>query len=145
MRLAARARTTASPAQVWEVLGTPSRWPEFEPWLRRVRGTQRRATTGQALVGVSRFYGVTVPIDVLEAVPGERLVLRLHTAPGVTQTVTHELLPTVQGGSDVRVGVVVEGLFARAAAGPLWLASALTLRLLVVRAERLARAARRAA
>ena len=145
MRLAARARTSASPAQVWEVLGHPERWPEFEPWLRRLRGTNRPAATGQALVGVSRFYGVAVPIDVVQAVAGQRLVLRVHTAPGVTQTVTHELVPMVQGGTDVRVNVVVEGLFARPAAGPLWIASALTLRLLVVRAERLVRAARRAA
>jgi hypothetical protein len=58
---------------------------------------------------------------------------------------TFEVLPRVQGGSDLRVGVVVEGLFARAAAGPLWLSSALTLRLLVARAERIARTARRAA
>ncbi len=145
MRLTSRARTSASPAQVWEVLGTPSRWPEVEPFLRRVRGTQRAADTGRTLVGVSRFYGVAVPIDVLVATPGERLVLRVHTAPGVRQTVTFELLATVQGGSDVRVSVVVHGLFARAAAGPLWLSSAVTLRLLVARAERIARAARRAA
>ena len=36
MRLVQRARTSATPAQVWEVLGQPSRWPEFEPFLRRV-------------------------------------------------------------------------------------------------------------
>jgi hypothetical protein len=130
---------------VWEVLGSPGRWPEFEPFLRRVRGTHRPAAAGQTLVGVSRLGGVAVPIDVVEAQPGSRLVLRVHTAPGVRQTMAFELLPTVQGGSDVRVSVVVEGLFARPAAGALWLSSALTLRLLVARAERIARAARRAA
>ncbi len=145
MRLAHRVHTAASPAQVWEVLGDPRRWPEFEPFLRRVRGTHGRAARGQALVGVSRVASVAVPIDVLEAVPGSRLVLRIATAPGVRQTVTHDVLPTVRGGSDIRVSVVVEGLFARLAAGPLWLSSGLTLRLLAVRAERIARAARQAA
>jgi hypothetical protein len=130
---------------VWEVLGQPARWPEFEPFLRRVRGAERAAAAGQTLVGVSRLGAVAVPIDVLEAAPGSRLVLRVHTAPGIRQTMTFELLPVVRGGSDLRLGVVVEGLFARPAAGPLWLSSALSLRLLVARAERIARAARRAA
>lgn len=145
MRLAARAHTSASPAQVWEVLGSPARWPEFDPFLRRVRGGLGTATAGQTLVGVSRIGGLAVPIDVVEAEAGSRLVLRMHTAPGVRQTVTHDIVPTVPGGSDVRVNVVVEGLFARAAAAPLWFARNLTLRLLVVRTERLARAARRTA
>jgi uncharacterized protein YndB with AHSA1/START domain len=145
VRLTAQARTSASPAQVWEVLGSPSRWPEFEPFLRRVRGTHRGAATGQTLVGVSRVGSVAVPIDVVEAVPGSRLVLRVHLAPGVRQTMTFEVLPAVKGGSDLRIGVVVEGLFALSAAGPLWLTGAMTLRLLAARCERIARAARRAA
>ena len=145
MRLTASARTTATPAQVWEVLGTPSRWPEFEPFLRRVRGTHRAASTGQALVGVSRVGGVAVPVDVVEAVPGTRLVLRVHTAPGVRQTMAFEVLPSVRGGSDLRLAVVVEGLLDRPAAGPLWLSGVLTLRLLAARGDRIARAARRAA
>ena len=145
MRLVQKARTSATPAQVWEVLGDAARWPEFEPFLRRLRGAHGALVPGQVLVGVSRVGSLAVPIDVLEVEPGARLVLRVHTAPGVRETVTHEVLPRVAGGSDVRVGVVVEGLFARAAALPLWLASGLTLRLLVARAERLARAARRAA
>ena len=145
MRLTHRVHTDATPAQVWEVLGDPHRWSEFELFLRRVRGTHGALAAGQVLVGVSRIASLAVPIDVLEAEPGARLVLRVHTAPGVVETVTHEVLPRVAGGSDVRVSVVVEGLFARPAAVPLWLASGLTVRLLVARAERLARAARRAA
>lgn len=145
MRLTSSARTTASPAQVWEVLGSPVRWPEFEPFLRRVRGTQRGAAPGQTLVGVARFGAVAVPIDVLEVVPGSRLVLRVHTAPGVRQTMSFDVLPTVDGGSDLRLGLVVEGLFARAAVGPVWLAGALTLRLLAARGDRIARADGRAA
>ena len=145
MRLTASAHTAASPAQVWEVLGQPARWPEFEPFLRRVRGTHGGAVTGQTLVGVSRVGGVGVPLDVVEAVPGSRLVLRVHTAPGVRQTMSFEVLPAGRGGSDLRLAVVVDGLFARPAAGALWLSGALTLRLLAARCDRLARAARRAA
>lgn len=144
MRLTSRVRTAASPEQVWEVLGSPARWPEFEPWLRRVRGVPRPAAAGQALVGVSRFGAVAVPVDVLEATAGERLVLRVHTAPGVRQTLAFDLVPALPGGTDVRVCVHVEGLFARPAAVPLWLSSALTLRLLAVRSERLARTERAA-
>ena len=139
------ARTSATPAQVWEVLGQPSRWPEFEPLLRCVRGTHGAAAAGQTLLGVSRIANLAVPIDVREADPGRRLVVRVHTAPGVGQLLTVDLVPVVSGGTDIACSVVVDGLFARLAAGPLWLASGFTVRLLAVRAERLARAARRAA
>lgn len=145
MRLVQRVRTSAGPAQVWEVLGEPARWPEFEPFLRRVRGTHGAAAAGQTLVGVSRIASLAVPVDVLEVVPRRRLVLRVHAAPGVTQTVTYEVLPVLSGGSDLRGSLAVAGLFARPAAVPLWLANGLTVRLLAVRAERLTRAARRAA
>ena len=145
MRLSQRVRTSASPSQVWEVLGEPSRWPEFELLLRRVRGSDGPVATGQTLLGVSRVALLAVPIDVLEAVAGARLVLRVHAAPGVVERLTFEIVPLVRGGSDICVSVVVDGMFARAAALPLWLGSALTTRVLGVRAERLARAARSAA
>ena len=67
------ARTSATPAQVWEVLGQPSRWPEFEPLLRRVRGTHGPAAAGQTLVGVSRVANLAVPLDVREVDPARRL------------------------------------------------------------------------
>ena len=145
MRLVQRARTSAAPAQVWEVLGAPARWPEFEPFLRRVRGTHGVAVAGQTLVGVSRIGSLAVPIDVLEVETARRLVLRVHTAPGVGELLTFEVVPVVSGGSDLTCSVVVDGVLARAAAGPLWAASGLTVRLLAARAHRLARAARRAA
>lgn len=145
MRLTQRVRTSASPSQVWEVLGEPSRWPEFELMLRRVRGSDGPAAAGQTLLGVSRVALLAVPIDVLEAVAGARLVLRVHAAPGVVERLTFEVVPLVRGGSDICVSVVVDGMFARAAVLPLWLGSAFTTRMLGVRAERLARAARSAA
>lgn len=145
MRLAHRVHTAASAAQVWEVLGRPQRWPQFDPFLRRVRGTDGPAVTGLRLVGVSRVGSLRVPVDVVEATAPSRLVLRVHTAPGVREQVTHEVTPAVRGGCDVTVSVVVDGPLARLAAGPLWLASGVTARLLATRADRLARAARRAA
>ena len=143
MRLVHRVRTSATPAQVWELLGTPSQWPQFDVFLRKVRGTDGRAAAGQHLVGVARWWALGVPLDVLEAVPGERLVLRVRTAPGVTEEVTHVLTPTTSGGTDIRVSVVVEGLLAVPAAVPLWLASGLTSRVLAARTHTLARERRR--
>ncbi len=145
MRLAHSVRTSASPSEVWELFGTPAAWPQFDLFLRRVRGTEGQAAPGQHLVGVARWWALGIPLDVLEAVPDERLVLRVRTAPGLTEEVTHVLTPTVRGGTDIRTSVVVEGLFARPAAVPLWLASGLTTRLLAARTHRLARGRRRTA
>ncbi|CAN5292463.1 hypothetical protein BH24ACT10_BH24ACT10_05080 [soil metagenome] len=52
MRLAHRVRTSASPGQVWQVLGEPARRPEFELVLRRVRGPDGPVGAGQTLLGV---------------------------------------------------------------------------------------------
>ena len=139
MRLVHRVRTTASPAQVWELLGDPARWPQFDLFLRRVREGDGPASTGQQLVGVARWWSLAVPLEVLEAVPGERLVLRVRTAPGVTEEVTHVLVPTTRGGTVITVGIVVDGPFALPAALPLWLASGLTSRVLAARSHLLAR------
>ena len=145
MRLRHRVRTSASPEQVWSVLGDPAHWPEFDLFLHRVRGGSGLAVTGQHLLGVGRGFGVRIPIDVVEAAPERRLVLRVHAAPGVVEEITSEITPLVRGGCDLAVSVVVEGLFARAAAVPLWVARGLTSRLLAHRVEAIARAARRAA
>ena len=128
---------------MWELLGYPSRWPEFDPFLRRVHGAPAVARTGQTLLGIARVTGVRVPIDVVEAVPQQRLELFLHTAPAVSQRVVYELAPALRGGSTLRVGVVVEGLLARPAAAPLWLSNGMIARLLAAQTDRAARAARR--
>lgn len=143
MKLAHRVHTSASPAQVWQVLGDPQRWPEFDLFLRRVRGSHGTAVTGQHLLGLGRVASLRIPVDVVEAVPDRRLVLLVHTAPGLRETVTHEITPAVRGGSDLAVSVVVEGLWARTGWLPLWLASGVTARLLAARVDRLARAERR--
>lgn len=139
MRLSHRVHTAATPAQVWAVLGDPSRWPEFDAFLRRVRGSSGSALAGQHLLGLARLASLRIPVDVVEAVPERRLVLLVHTAPGLRETVTYELTPAVRGGTDVAVGVVVEGLLARVGALPLWLASGVNARLLALQTDRQAR------
>lgn len=145
MRLRHRVRTTATPAQVWALLADPSRWPEHDVTVRRVLGSSGPVTSGQHLLAVTRGAGVRIPVDVLEVEPERRLVVRLPIAPGVAEEVTTTIVPHVRGGCDVVVSVVVDGLFARPTALPIWLVNGLTVRVLVLRAERLARAARKAA
>lgn len=144
MRFAHRVQASASPAQVWALLGDPQAWPRFHPMIRRVRGASGTVRTGQTLLAVARLTSVRIPVDVVDAVPERRLELRLHTAPGVVERVLFELAPRVRGGTVLRVGVSVEGLFARLAAVPLWLADGLVARVLVTLADRSARASRRA-
>ena len=93
VNLSHRVRTSASPAQVWQVLGDPGRWPEFDLFLQQVRGSSGRVSTGDHLLGIGRVVPVRIPVDVVEAVPERRLVLRVHVAPGVVEEVTHALTP----------------------------------------------------
>jgi len=145
VRLQHRVHTSATPAQVWTVLGNPSRWSDFELLMQQVRGAAGTASTGQHLLGIGRVVGLRIPVDVVEAVPERRLVLRIHALPGVVEQITHEIRPATRGGSDLTVSVVVEGTFARVAVAPLWLAGGLTTRVLASRVERLAKATRREA
>jgi hypothetical protein len=145
MRLRHRVHTAASPAQVWEVLGDPRRWPEFELSLRGVRGRPDRVQTGQRLIGLSRVALLGIPIDVVEATPPSRLVLLVHAVPGLREQVRFDVTPAARGGSDVTVSLVVDGLLGWPAVAPLFVSNALTVRLLASRTDRIARAARRAA
>ena len=58
MRLTHRVQTSATPAQVWTVLGNPEAWPSVEPFLRGVRGRPGRAVTGQRLMILARLSAV---------------------------------------------------------------------------------------
>ena len=145
MRLAHRVHTAATPAQVWEVLGEPQRWAEFELALHGVRGRPGTVTTGQRLVALSRFAALGIPLDVLEATPPVRVVLLVHALPGLREEVTYAVAPAARGGSDIVVSVVVDGPLGWPSVVPLFLASGLTARLLARRTDRIARAARRAA
>jgi uncharacterized protein YndB with AHSA1/START domain len=145
MRLVHRVRTPAPPAMVWSVLGTPSNWPLFDLFLSKVKGSTRAAEVGLHLVGVSRWTVLGIPLDVLEVEPERRLVMRVRTAPGITEELTFVLTETTKGGTDIRDSIVVEGLFARPAAPVLWLANGLNARVLAARTATMARAARRTA
>lgn len=145
MRLAHRVHTAASPSQVWQVLGDAQRWPEFHLAWRAVRGTVGPAATGQRLIGVSRAASLGIPVDVAEATAPHRLVLVVHTVPGLREQVTHEVVPVARGGSQITVSVVVDGPLARPAVLLVYLGAGLTARLLARRTDRVARAARRAA
>ena len=145
MRLSHRVHTTASTAQVWDLLSRPVDWPQFLVLLRRVRGTDGPAETGHRLLGITRVGSVGLPIDVLEAVRERRLSLLVRTAPGLREEVTYFVTPAVRGGCDIEVSVVVDGLLAPIGTAPLFLATALSARLLAARAQRTAKAVRGAA
>ena len=145
MRLRHRVHTSASTAQVWELLADPGDWPQFLLLLRRVRGTDGQAETGQRLLGITRIGSVGLPIDVLEAVRDRRLALLVQTAPGLREQVTFFVTPAVRGGCDIEVSVVVDGLLAPLGTAPLFLATALSARLLAARARRSPSVARGAA
>lgn len=145
MRIAHRVHTAASPAEVWAALSDPSAWPAFDLFLGGMRGRVTQVAAGQRLMAVVRLSMLAIPVDVVEAVPGERLVLVVHTAPGLREQLSFDLTPSVQRGCDIRVSVAVEGLFAPAAVLPVWLASGLTARVLAARTQRQARQARRSA
>ena len=145
MRLAHRVHTSATPAQVWEVLGDPQRWPQFDPTLRAVRGASRTTAAGQRLVGLSRMGALGIPLDVLEASPPYRLVVLVHTMPGLRQQVTTDVVPAARGGSYLTVAMILDGLLVWPALWPAWWTTALHARLLGHRADLVARAARRSA
>lgn len=145
MRLEHRVRTTATPAQVWAVLGNPSAWPTFELLLRGVRGGRSRVTPGERLMALARLSLLAVPVDVVEVVPEQRLVLLVHTGPGLREVLAFDLVEAVPRGTDIRLSVSVEGAFAVGAFLPLWLANGLSARVLAAVTDRQARQGRRAA
>ncbi len=142
MRLVHRVHTRAAPSVVWELLGDGQGWPQFELSLRAVKG---RIRSGAHIMALLRMSAVGIPVDVVEAVPEERLALIVHLMPGLREELTFELTASVEGGTDIVVSVVVDGVLARPAVFPLWLYDGLTARLLAARSDRMARLAGRAA
>ncbi|MDT7570962.1 MAG: Polyketide cyclase / dehydrase and lipid transport [Actinomycetota bacterium] len=145
MRLEHRVTTSATPAQVWSLIGDPSSWPLLDLTLRGVRGGGGRVAVGQRLMGLVRLSAIGIPIDVVEVVPGVRLSLLVHTAPGLREQLSFDLTPSVRRGTDIRMSLVVEGPLGPAALLPRWVANCLAARVLAARTDRQARIDRRTA
>ena len=142
MRLAHRVHTRAAPSVVWELLGDGHAWRQFELSLRGVRG---RVGTGEHIMALLRLSAIGIPVDVVESVPEQRLALVVHLLPGLREELTFDLTAAVDGGTDIALSVVVDGVLARPAVLPLWLYDGLTARVLAARSDRIARLARRSA
>jgi hypothetical protein len=142
MRLVHRVSTSATPAQVWQLLGSPESWPLFELSLRGVRG---RLASGEPLMALLRFSAIGVPVDVVEVVPEQRLAVVVRLLPGLREELLFELAPALRGGTDISLSVVVDGLLAAPAVVPLWMYDGLITRVLAARSHSAARQARRAA
>ena len=145
MRLRHRVHTSATPAEVWRLVGNPSAWPQFDLFLRGVRGHPQRASAGARLMALLRMSAIGVPVDVVEAVPERRLVVVVHLLPGLREQITCELTSAVRGGTDISVSVVLEGVLAGPAVLPLWVHEGFTTRVLAATTDRIARQARRRA
>jgi hypothetical protein len=142
MRLVHRVRTSAPPAVVWDLLGDTAGWPQFDMSLRAVRG---QVSPGAHLMARLRLSAIGVPVDVVEVVRERHLVLDVHLLPGLRERLSFDLTPALPGGTDITLGVVVDGVLARPAVLPLWLYDGFTARVLAARTDRIARLARRAA
>lgn len=106
------AHSRRSPEQVWRLLGHPARWPQFAPVLARVGGPRGEVQAGQRLVGLLRVVRLPLPVDVAEAVPGERLRLLVWVAPGLREQITIETVSHVGGGTSVSVANAPSGALA---------------------------------
>ena len=142
MRLVHRVPTSAPPSVVWELLGDTRGWSQFEMSLRGVRG---QVAPGAHLMARLRLSAFGVPVDVVEVVRERRLVVDVHLLPGLRERLVFDLTPAVHGGTDISLGVIVDGVLARPAVLPLWLYDGFTVRVLAATTDRNARQARRSA
>ena len=142
MRLVHRVHTSAAPSVVWKMLADTESWPQFEMSLRGVRG---QVVQGAHLMARLRLTAIGVPVDVVEVVRDQRLVLDVQLLPGLREQLAFDLTPALHGGTDIALAVVVEGVLARPAVLPLWLYDGFIARLLAARTDRVAKLARRPA
>lgn len=123
-------RTSAPPSVVWELLGTPTRWPAYDPFVRAVEGAEGPARRGQHLMAVARLLPLRVPVDVRDVKAGSRLGLTLHLMPGLREQIDARLVAGVDGGTEIVANRRAEGLFGNAAAVPIWVGAEVVLRML---------------
>ena len=94
------ARTRATPRQAWEAFADPERLVDW--WVDKVEG---KAELGAEMICAWDSLGMRSPVKIVEAVPGERLVLEWKEQPGV---VVWEIDVAREGGQTV-VKVVCSG------------------------------------
>ena len=94
------ARTRATPRQAWEAFADAERLMDW--WVDKVEG---KAELGAEMICAWDSLGMRSPVEIVEAVPGERLVLEWKEQPGV---VVWEIDVTREGGETV-VKVVCSG------------------------------------
>lgn len=138
MRVTHRVGTRAGIAEVWAALGDPTRWPEHDVLVDHVECVRGPVSEGQHLVVVSRGLRLRIPVDVRLVAPGRHLGITVRTAPGLTQEVDIMLTPAPGGGTQVRVQVELDGVFARWWWLPEWATRAVSTRLLAWRSTRTA-------
>ena len=138
MRITHRVASRAGVDDVWAALGDPTRWPEHDVLVDRVECVRGHAREGQHLVVVTRGLRLRIPVDVRIVVPGRHLGLSVRTAPGLTHEIDVMLTPRPRGGTQVRVQVLLDGVFARWWWLPEWTTRAVSTRLLARRAMRAA-------
>ncbi len=143
----ARARSVASVADVWEVLGRPDRWGEFEPMLRSVTPWPADpdgpaagrdgggVSAGQRLRALVRCWPMPMAVDVDHVVNRSSLAVTTRLLPGLTEEVEHLVIPSASGGSVLTVRLTLHGPLAVPSLLPRWFARAVTLRLLARAAE----------
>lgn len=133
-------RTSAPPVAVWELLGTPTRWPSYDPLLRSIEGADGPAKRGQHLMAVARLFPLRIPVDVRDFKAGSRLGLTVHLLPGLREEIDATLVASVDGGTEIVARYRTEGVFGQAAAVPVWVGAEVVLRLLGWRSARRYRA-----
>jgi hypothetical protein len=144
VRLSHRVHTSGSAADVWSLLGEPSRWPRFDVAVARVLGASGAVVQGQRLLAVTRGVPLRIPLDVVRVVPHQAVRLRVDAAPGLREGIEYLLVPMLRGGTEVRLTVDLDGPLAGAAAPAAWGSGALSARLLARAAAQVRRARLRA-
>jgi hypothetical protein len=136
VRVTHRVGTKAGADEVWAALGDPTRWPEHDVLVDHVECVRGKVREGQHLVVVTRGLRLRIPVDVRLVVPGRHLGLTVRTAPGLTHEIDVMLTPRPGGGAQVRVQVLLAGVFARWWWLPEWTTRAVSTRLLARRSRR---------
>lgn len=89
----------AAPGQVWRALTVPD---FLAAWLLP-EARRERPAGGLVLDGSGHGLSRQIDCTVLEAEPERRLRMRWQEADATTTVVTFELMPTVSGGTALRV------------------------------------------